>query len=737
MKLDQILVRSGRIGLSFIMLLSFQANPAWASSEEEGLLPIEKSQVNKSLIDDLFNPNRNNNQNPNQNPNRNNNQNQNYNPNRNNPNRNGNSNQSRNNGYIKNSQVGESKVTDNFKCNLFESVPFEDILSAVNSLNSAVNSPACGESKASVQAIVDNNKVIAEAVKNLRGYKENPETVQSENASDIVTNVDAAIRAASSIANSFAQTDLLKKECRQAMGAGDVALAVSDLINGLTPYALMAASFTGGTAAIPFIVGGSVITGAVGSMAKIIGENSANVQDAQIRRAIVENTCQFIRLDQKYKFLIKSRQEQISKITADISASQRLFSAKVGGLSGGTNNLMDRKNALDKVSLEINGRMASVRSQLELDKQFMKSTSDDIKICQLGIQLAVLSKDQNSYVATMLTSLNEAMGAYGSSNIAQGQALKASSAIAIRNLEKVAERQFTGQVDFKVCANVTKSLVETIDQSASLSKQLVKLAQDNVERGLQGNKEYTQFKARLSTLNQKQYQAERVTESLDNLKAYANAISQSEINSEMDRLRRGLFQNGFFGSYGSSSPVLLWFKHVKGLHTGEVARFQESLRALRGRAFKMTKSGTVIAGYPGYYQVNQKQMDKDRFDSQNLVPFNLKQLPLGTQEHDAVCRELDDVWNRWTVAIDHLAAMDSFCNMIEPYVYDTRPEDADLVKMCRGYSYASSKLGALGASLSTVAAAKNALVQNRTRDWALFIQKKMDALVCLQSNTGF
>ncbi|WP_413288755.1 hypothetical protein [Bdellovibrio sp. HCB337] len=742
MKLDQILVRSSRIGLSFIMLLTLNANPAWASSEEEGLLPIEKSQVNKSLIDDLFNPNGNNNSNnnPNRNNNQNPNKNQNQNPNRvsnQNQNQNLNQNRNRNNNNNSNYNKNASKIADidaDFQCNLFESVPFEEILSAVNALNAAVNSPSCGESKMNVQGIVDNNKAIKDAVTALRGYKENPETVQPENAPDIVANVDAAIRAATSVANSFAQSDLLKKECRQSMNAGDIAVAVSDLINGLTPYALMAASFTGGTAAIPFIVGGSILTNAVGSMAKIVGENSPDVKDAQVRRAIVENACQYIRLDQKYKFLIKSRQEQVNKITADLSASQRLFSAKIDGLAPGANTLMDRKSALDKVAMEINSNMSSVRSQIELDKQFMKSTSDDIKLCQLGVQMAVLAKDQTSYIATVRNSLDQAMTAYGSNSIAQAQALKVSSDLAIKHLEQVAAKQFSGKVDFNKCASMTRSFVETIDQSASLSRQLVKIAQESVEKGLQTNREYANFKARLSTLNQKQFQATRVTESLDNLRAYANAISQSEINSEMERLRRGLFNNGAFGAYGSSSPVLMWFKHVKGLHDGAVKNFQEGLSALRLRASRMTKTGSVVvATYPGYYQVNKAQLEQDQKDAQNMVPFNLKQLPLGTADHEGVCRELDDVWNRWTVAVDHLAAMDAFCSMIEPYVYDTRPEDYDLVKMCRGFTKQSAAAGTYGARLSTVAQAKDDLVKNKTRDWALFLQTKMDALVCLQN----
>lgn len=743
MKLDQILVRSSRIGLSFIMLLSLHTNSAFAAAEA-GLLPIEKSQVNKSLIDDLFNPDQSGDNGDDEDNGINQNRNNNVNPNKN-KNKNGNG-QGRGKGggknggnnYNKNAspQMEQAEINDDFKCNLFESMPYQDILSAVNALNSAINSPACGDAKVNTESIVENNKEIVEAIKALREYKEGTKEIKPEDSGEIITNVDRAIRAATTVANSFAQSDVLKKECRQAMSGGEVALAVNDLINGLTPYALMAAPYVGAASAtpiLPFIVGGAVVTGAVASMAKIISESSVNVKDPTVRRAIVENTCQYIRLDQRYKFLIKSRQEQISKISADISSTQRLFSAKVDGVTGGTNGMMDRKHALDKVALEVNNALTTASQQMQLDQQVVKSTSDDIMVCQMGVQMAAMAKDRKSYVAATLNALDQAMVAYGSNSIAQANALKMSSSIALKNLDQVAKKQASHRVDFQACAANTKSLMETINQAGNLSKQLIKLAQDEVEKNLQNNREYALVKARLSTLSQKQIQADLVTESLDNLKATANAIAQSEINSEMERLRRGLFQNGAFGALGSASPVLAWFKHVQGLHQAKLKNFKEGLAGLQLRAHRMTKSGSnFIPMYPGAYQANKVQLEQDQLDAQNMVPFNLKQLPLGTREHDDVCRELSDVWNRWTVTVEDLAAMDAFCSMIEPYVFDTRPEDASLVQMCRGYSKASAKSGSYGARLSTIAQAKEDLVKSKTRDWALFVQKKMDALICLE-----
>jgi len=719
MKGSKIAVRGCRLGLAFVIALSMQVNPAMAAPSnpyEASLIPIDTSNVNRSLIDELF---------PATTPVR------------------------RSSTLTANppakarasesmTTITKSNISGDFQCNLFESVPYNDILSAVNALSAAVTSPACsGESRVNVQGIIDNNKTVASMVKDLRGFVENPDTIQHDNAAEISNKVDLAIRAATSIANSFAQTDALKKECRETMSAGQIATSINDVINGLTPYALMAATLTtGGAAAVPFIVGGSIATGVVSSVTKIINEDKIKIEKAEVRRAIVENTCQFIRLDQKYKFLIKSRQEQIAKITTDLNASQKLFSAKIGGLSNNTSELVVRKNALMVANKELTTVMASSRGQLDLDKQFMNSTTDSIKICQLGIQLSILAKDKSSYVSKLLGTLDPALAAYGTTNVAQAQALKTSGALAMKALAEVAENQFSGNVNYAACAQNTKSFVETIDQSASLAKQLVKLSQESIERGLQGNNEYKQYSARLSSINQKKYQAERVTNSLDKLQAYANKITQSEIDAEMNKVRGGLFGEGYF----TDSPVIKWFKYVNGLHKGEVTRFLDGLDSLRKRSYKMTASGSAMPTVPlyrGYEQLHQKQIARDRKIAKNLENFTLKTLPLGTKEHENVCRELNDVWGHWTAALDHLGASDAFCNMIEPYVYDNRSEDKSLVKMCRGYSKnAMPAQTSLTDLPSTIGSMKNALVKEYTRDWALRIKTRMSQLACVDLNAN-
>ncbi|MDG0817960.1 hypothetical protein [Bdellovibrio svalbardensis] len=625
----------------------------------------------------------------------------------------------------------ESGLKGEFRCNLFENTETADILSAVNSLNQAVGSPSCGgNSGINVQGVQDNNKKISDAVKALQGFLENPDSVQPENAATIVNNVDVAIRAANSLATTFASTDLMNKNCRDQMSGGQVALALNDIVNGLTPYALMAATMTGGTAAIPFIVGGSVITGALSSMNKIVTENSTKINDAQVRRAVVENTCQFIRLDQKYKFLIKNRDEQVSKISKEISASQRTFSARINSLSKPLNNLVSRKNALSNTSLEIDNDLSNAVAQLSMDKAFVTSTSDDIKICQIGIQLASMTQEPGSYVNTMLASVDKAMIAYGSTSIAEARALKFSGMIAVNSLNQFANTQFTINSDFSGCAKATKSFVETVEQSAGLAKRIVKLAQDKLDKELKASPDYNQFQSHLVALNQKQLQAERVTGSLDNLKKYATSFTQSEIDAEMDRLRAGLFGQRVMGI---NSPVMAWFNYTQGLHRSSVTKFKEGLISVRNKAYATTKSGQDPMNTSlGVMLVNRKQIDKDWDDAYQLRLYNPTTLKRGTVEYTNSCRELQDVWNRWTAAVDHLSALESFCSMIEPYIYDNRQEDRVLVQMCRGGQTVQAAFGGTYVNESTLQQMKNTLVKEHTSEWALLLKSKVDALACPQ-----
>ncbi len=600
-----------------------------------------------------------------------------------------------------------------FKCNLFENSDLMDVLSSVNSLNAAMGSPTCGGQDISNSGINENNKKLAEAVKMISTLAKTQVEVGQSDGADLgqtagtsaamAGQVDVAIQAASNLATIFASSDLLNEECRSRMNAGQIVLSLNNIINGLTPYALMVASATGGTAAVPFIVGGSIATNILSSLDKILSGKDVKIENAQVRAAILENTCQFIRVEQRYKFLIKSRDEQTQKISKEIKKMQKTFSANIQGLSVGTNSLVGRKNALSQASLYIEDRINRALPQLTLDKQYINGTSSQMRICSLGVELSI--QDQGSYIHDLIGGLDAAQVATGTQQNAQANSLRKTANIAFSGLRSLSNQELSINMDYTACANATQYLIETAEDAGKLAKRLVRNAQMIVDKQLQGSSDYDLLQTQLTNLNQKQELAEKVVNSLDNLKQYATSFAQSEIAAEMDRMRLGL-----------SKPVMAWFGYTQGLYRSSLSKFDSGVTSLLQRSMQMDGFGAA-----GMYNSGKRPANPYVF--RNLT---LEKMPKGTRAYNDACREMQLTWDRWVKTVDHLTAVDSLCGIIEPYVYDQRPEDRDMVMMCRGIA---SNASAPGFS-STIEIVKKNLSKSDSIKWATSLRSQIDALGC-------
>jgi hypothetical protein len=618
-------------------------------------------------------------------------------------------------------------VAPEFQCNLFESPPLGEILSSINALNAVVSGPAC-DGKVNLQNVVADNTKIAQVVKDFRQYVENPDLITPEKAGEIGNQVDIAIQSASNLAATFANTAVFSKQCRDGMDAGKIATSINSVINGLTPYALMAASMTGGTAAVPFIVGGAVLTGAINSMAQVIDQNTVNIGDELVRRAVVENTCQYIRLEQKYRFLIQDRKAQLKLINQDIRVSESMFSAKVKGMSPQANALFARRNAIDQTTREINNQLAMTQSQFQGDKIFFNAAGNVQTSCNFGVAVAQTTDDKTSYASVMLGTLGQAMAVYGKNSGVQAATLKSNSQIAIKDLKDYAAKPEHTPDETKACAETAKYFVKTIEDSASISKQLLRVAKNSVESEFQRTSDYGMLQASIGALDQKKIQAQRVTSSLDTMKTFADAVTRSEIDNSMNRIRQSLFSRS---KKMFKAPVVKWFEYTEGLHQASVRNFNLGLESLGKKAVALSSGVKAAPAKTSRFnfKIPEKLTKPATSDAQKMTYFTLKTLPLESAAHRDVCRELRGVWDQYRSAVTHLGAMNAFCSLLEPYLLDSRPEDKDMVAWCRGDQSAAK-------SVSKVVAMKNKLINDHRKDWAVFLTRKMNELACVDPTTG-
>ena len=205
-------------------------------------------------------------------------------------------------------------------------------------------------------------------------------------------------------------------------------------------------------------------------------------------------------------------------------------------------------------------------------------------------------------------------------------------------------------------------------------------------------------------------------------------IDRSELAQRMTSLKSGLFGSRTAFGFGKP-PVLAWIEHTKKMHDEAVSAFLQSLSAVRSGSFSLTRLGRgevrmlpVLAPVPIFYQDPYLKEASD--EMANLNNINLNQIPMGTREHEVVCQQLESTWLDWSSAVDHLGAIQFFCDMIDP-VLDSKI-DSSVITACRGVT----ALNGNTYKKSIYNEAKAELTAKGFRASAVLVSKKLKELQC-------
>lgn len=608
-------------------------------------------------------------------------------------------------------------------CNLFDNQDYSSLLKAVGTLNIAIQSPTCGTKEPTMKTVIERNNRIVDAFRQLEEFRNNQMNNQSVDPAVINTmteNIDSIMRSLTDIANTFSQSDLFSERC-SPQTLGQSIIAINQLINGVIPYAITVASKSGvGAQALPYLVGGTAVTNALSSMIKSIQDQSVNINEPEIRKAIVENTCQYIKIQRKFDFLLASRNQQVVEISRDLKEASNFFSFRFSSISKELKSLFAYKAKITQLNSQL-------KADLELDLQTMTairdaiSSQDSASICSLGKQLNIQSKTENLFPNTVISHLKQAV------EIARDkQGIAANAYIDVqKNAALMIDQLFTKKpnaimTDNKKCAEMTHSWVTSIDRSIRLTQQLIQKSEKDMRDELMTNSDYREWEVMNAALEKKKTFAKQVILAMDNLKAQSGVFSRSEMNVEIARLRAGLMENS---SITKKSPVLIWLGYQLNEHRRKANAFIDSLNSLRLTSYRDTVSGKKPSNATDKF-INRQ--DPDSIAARNLKSFNLVQYPIGSYKHQAVCRELSDAWSKWVAAVDHLGSADLFCNMISNQIFDNRDADKPLVRFCRG----EVNLLSGNPMQSEIAKAKSDLIQTYRRDWALVVYNKMNSMLC-------
>jgi hypothetical protein len=296
----------------------------------------------------------------------------------------------------------------------------------------------------------------------------------------------------------------------------------------------------------------------------------------------------------------------------------------------------------------------------------------------------------------------------------------------MKRIADSATRAFEDENALKLCAQAGRSWLAGIRQTINMTGAIVGKTKVELETELSRNAEYRQWKNQYNRIELQKVTIKRVEKAMQELAKDNSIIDRSELAQRMVNLKSGLFGSRSAWGFGSP-PVLAWINHTNKIHHQAISAFLTSVGAVRAGSYSLTPmgrgEGIIITPLGGVYVDPKLQKESDTI-VKNLSNINLKELPVGSREHEIMCQNLESAWLDWSSAIDHLGAVQFFCDMIDP-VLDVKM-DAAVMKACRGNVH----LNGATYQKSIVNQAKSTLISKGYQAQANLISQKLKAIQC-------
>lgn len=625
-----------------------------------------------------------------------------------------------------------ARLSEEFSCPLFDNRPHAELIAAIDTLTTEVRvSQECTDNP-SVSSLVQNTESLKAAVNSLKGMVATDD-INSVDINEVDAKVTSAIQATQTLGSIINNNSFLNSMCgRQTMKSGKALLAFNDILNGLSPYALMAVSMNAALApALPYVVGGIVLTSGISAMGKMIDKNTLDMSVPDHRTAVLVNTCQFVKVAKRVRYMQLAQSGRIDRITAELEKNVQLYNAQFAKPSAELNQLLALKNSVETTLAANEIQAAKDTSDLRELLNQVGSNSDDMMMCMLGNEMIQMADSANEFPQSIYTNL-EQTAKNTNGNRLQVASLKSLNATSMRKIQISISEVDNNRNAITQCAETVRSWIAGHKQAVSLTNAMIKNQKSSMEAQLAQNAEYRVWSSQFRRLQIEKQTVTRVQKAMTELAKDTSIIDRSELDQRMSLLKAGLFGRRSTMSFGKA-PVQAWLDHTKSMHDRSISAFLNGSEILQNTASNIAFQKELDAWTEQVKGSRLPYIDRGMIEqmrrkanekAKTLEPLDLNNLPLGSRANELICGQLETAWLDWSAAMDHLGATQFFCDMIDP-VLDVKV-DKDIVTYCRGHETVNTKFEAK----SAVSQAQDLLVRKGYKDQASYISKKMKELNC-------
>lgn len=614
-----------------------------------------------------------------------------------------------------------------FSCPLFDNRPHAELISAIDAINKEVSAaPECSGTP-SAKTLEENGKVIKDSALAIQGIMQSQDGT-TVNPAAVEQTMTAALGAISNIGSIINNNAFLNSKCgRQSMSTGKVLLALNDVINGFSPYALFAVSMNAALApALPFVIGGVVASAGISAVSKMIDQNTLDMTNPDHRKAVLQNTCQYTKIAAKVRFMQLAQSGKIKTVTQELEKKLDLYKARFAQPTQELSQLLAYRDAKSKVNVAVENQYAADVSDLVAVEAQMGQNNDDLMVCTLATELAQWAKDGKTFPTSAFNNLEAATAQENRAQKLQAASMKALNLTSIKRINETSPKAYEDEASLKTCAQAGRSWVAGVRQAVTMTYSLTTKSRADLETELSASTEYSQWKMQYNRIQTEKVTITRVEKAMEELSKDNSVIDRSELAQRMVTLKAGLFGSRSAWGFGTP-PVMAWIDHTKKMHDQAISAMIYDMKELRKGAYSLTMSGrgqAVKVSATGVVYIDPNTEYESAQQASSLATLNQSQLAVGSREHEVACQQLESAWLDWSASIDHLGAIQIFCRMIDP-VLDSKM-DKDVVKACRG----DIQLNGQTLSMPVVEGAQSNLVKKGYRNDASLVYDKMEELDC-------
>lgn len=571
-----------------------------------------------------------------------------------------------------------AKVPEEYSCSIFDNDTNSTIFGAIESLSKAVKDlpQGCSNPGTPSDSLTKSATTIKNSISALQKLMQ-PQDPSTEDANQAVStdqikqNVTSAITAAGEIGTIIENNEFLKSDCgRQTMSNGQVLLAFNEIINGLAPFALQAVSTS--SVALPYLIGGSIASSAISTIAQMNDQKTLSMVIPEHRKAVLQNTCQFMKIAAKEHLMKMAQTGQFSDVISQLEKHKNYYIQRYSKPTNDLSSLLSLRESFKQAAKNVEAQLESDKSKLAEVNTQTTVNNDDLMICIMSNELVNSASDGKSFPASAMLNLEAAIKMNPSQNV-QAKILKSFHTASMKRIADSAPKSSDDEKHLRTCAQAGRSWIKSLQQTVDLTATVVNKTKTEVNNKLASNKGYSYW---VDQYNRAQ-KIHHFEKALEELAKGNSSIDRSELAQRMKTLKAALFGPRKKFSFGAwTPPVLAWIEHTKKEYDDSINKFSAEVKQIQDGSYSLTQ-----AAHTNRLLISSELQMEGNKEAKYLANLNLNKIPAGSVGHNQTCKALESASSVWTSALNHLQAIQLFCNLISPVLVDTAVDEG-IKKAC-------------------------------------------------------